>query len=58
MSAQVVVTAAVVSDNPEHITRAFEAFSRAAAGLALEGVAVYLEAGAPDDEVEDEDIEG
>jgi hypothetical protein len=48
------VSVAVTSDNPETITRAIEAFSRAAAGLALEASAeVYLIVG-PDLDVEEE----
>jgi len=48
------VCAQVMSDNPEHVARAVEAFARAAAGLALEGIAVSIYAETvTDDVVED-----
>jgi len=48
-----VVSLTVVSEEPEHITRAAEVMARAAAGLALDGVMVSLTIGAPEDEDED-----
>jgi hypothetical protein len=39
------VSLSVVTDDQETITRAMEALSRAGAGLALEGVSVFLMAG-------------
>lgn len=50
-----VVSLAVVSTEPEHITRAAEVMARAAAGLALEGIQVALNLGTPSDQDEDED---
>lgn len=48
-----VVSLTVVSENPEHVTRAAEVMARAAAGLVLEGVTVNLNLGIPsDDEAE------
>jgi hypothetical protein len=36
------ITLTVETNNPEHITRSAEAMSRAAAGLALEGIDAFL----------------
>lgn len=49
MAERIRVHMSVTSDQAEVITRAVEAMSRAAAGLALEGVEVWLTA-RPDDE--------
>lgn len=45
----IVVSANVVSKEPEQITRAFEALARAAAGLALEGIYVSVSASTVED---------
>ncbi|HEV2071065.1 MAG TPA: hypothetical protein VGR26_14845 [Acidimicrobiales bacterium] len=50
MGASIVVSCTVVTESQEHAARAGEAFSRAATGLALEGIAVSLTMGTPDDE--------
>ena len=46
----VVVSATVVTDDPEHIARAAEVFGRACAGLVLEGMSVSLSLGRGDAE--------
>lgn len=43
MSAEISITANVVSDNPLHAARAAEAFARVAAGLVLDGVQVSMD---------------
>lgn len=48
----VVVSVEVVTSDPEQVTRSIEAFARAAAGLALEGIAVSVNASTP---TEDDD---
>jgi hypothetical protein len=53
MSATVVISASVVTENPDHAAKAPEVFGRAAAGLVLEGIAVSVSMGVPDDEGED-----
>lgn len=54
MSLPTRVTMSVVSADLSTITRGVEAFARAATGLALEGLHVWLSVH-PDDEDEDED---
>ena len=49
-----VVSIAVVPTNPEHVVRTGEAFNRAAAGLALDGIAVNVNYGIPEDEPDDD----
>jgi hypothetical protein len=44
------VTASVVTENPEYVVKAAEAFGRAIAGLALEGINVGLNIGTVEDE--------
>ena len=44
------ISMSVQSDDPEQVTRAIEAMSRCAAGLALEGVLVSVTAGKVDEE--------
>lgn len=46
----VVISATVVTDNPDHAARAAEVLARAAAGLVLDGVPVNVSLGVPDDE--------
>lgn len=48
-----VVSATVVTNNPEHITRAAEVLGRASAGLVLDGIDVMLTFGKPEDDPED-----
>ena len=50
MSATVVISASVVIENPDHAAKAAEVLARAAAGLVLEGIAVSVFVGVPDDE--------
>lgn len=50
----VVVSATVVTRNSEHVAKAGEVLARAAAGLALEGIAVSLSFGIPEDDDEGE----
>ncbi len=49
----VVVSATVVTSNPEHVAKAGEVLGRAASGLALEGINVSLSFGIPDDDESD-----
>lgn len=51
MTDSIRVHMSVTSSDPQIVTRAIEAMSRAAAGLALEGVEVWVSA-RPDDEDE------
>ena len=53
MTATMVVSLTVVSDQPEVVARAAEVMGRAAAGLALEGIMVNLSMGTPGDEDDD-----
>ena len=46
MTATVVISASVVTENPD---QAAEVLARAAAGLVLEGIAVSVSMGVPDD---------
>lgn len=46
----VVVSATVVTEDPTHATKAAEVLARAAAGLVLDGIAVSVSMGLPDDE--------
>lgn len=46
----VVVSLTVVTDNPEHITKAAEVMGRAGAGLLLDGMSVSLTMGRGDAE--------
>jgi len=48
----VVVSATVVTENPEHVVKAAEILGRAAAGLGLDGISVSLTIGIPDEEEE------
>jgi len=50
VSATVVISASVVIENPDHAAKAAEVLARAAAGLVLEGIAVSVFVGVPDDE--------
>lgn len=50
----VVISATVVTDNPEHAARAAEVLARAAAGLVLDGIDVSVAMGVPEDEAEPE----
>ena len=56
MSAAVQVCIAIVTDQPEHVARAVEQFTRMATGLALEGVPVSVWIG-PDEWDDDDDDE-
>ncbi len=49
----VVVSATVVTENPEHAARAAEVLARAAAGLVLDGINVNVSLGIPDDDPEE-----
>ena len=49
----IVVSATVVTDNPEHAARAAEVLARAAAGLVLDGISVNVSLGIPDDDPEE-----
>lgn len=53
MTATMVVSLTVVSDQPEVVARAAEVMGRAAAGLALEGIMVNLSMGTPSAEDDD-----
>jgi len=53
-SQQVVVSVNVVTENPEAVTRSIEAFARAAAGLALEGLTLTVTIEASTVEVDEE----
>lgn len=46
----IVVSVTVVTDDPEQVTRTGEAFNRAAAGLALDGISVSVDYGIPNDD--------
>jgi hypothetical protein len=46
----VVISATIVTENPEHATRAAEAFARACTGLVLEGINVSLSMGYGDED--------
>jgi hypothetical protein len=48
----IVVSATVVTENPEHAARAAEVLARAAAGLVLDGISVNVSLGIPDDDEE------
>lgn len=50
MTATIVISASVVTENPEHANRAAEVLGRAAAGLVLDGINVNLSMGIPEDE--------
>ena len=50
----IVISASVVTNNPEHATRAAEVFARAAAGLVLDGVGVSIGMQMVPDEPDDE----
>ena len=50
-----VISATVVTSDPEQATRAAEVFGRAAAGLILDGINVTINMGIPEDEPEPED---
>jgi hypothetical protein len=50
VSTTIVISASVVTENPDHPAKAAEVFGRAAAGLVLEGIAVSVSMGVPDDE--------
>jgi hypothetical protein len=52
VTATMVVSLTVVSDQPDVVARAAEVMGRAAAGLALEGIMVNLSMGTPDDDDE------
>jgi hypothetical protein len=45
-----IVSATVMTDNQEHVTRAAETFARFCAGLLLEGITVSLTMGKVDSE--------
>jgi hypothetical protein len=51
--ADIVVSATVVTSDPEHVVKSAEAFGRAIAGLALEGISVGLSIGTVEDEDEE-----
>lgn len=51
----IVISAAVVTENPQHAARAAEVLARAAAGLVLDGIDVSVSMGIP---MEDEDDDG
>lgn len=48
--ADLVVSATVITTNADHVARATEAFGRAAAGLALEGMSVSVTVATLDDD--------
>jgi hypothetical protein len=43
----IIISASVVTDNPEHATRAAEVLARAATGLVLDGIDVSVAMGIP-----------
>jgi hypothetical protein len=49
----IVISASVVTDNPEHATRAAEVLARAATGLVLEGIYVNVSMGIAEEETEE-----
>jgi hypothetical protein len=53
VSRTIVITASVVTENPDHAAKAAEVFGRAAAGLVLEGIAVAVSMGVPGDQDND-----
>jgi hypothetical protein len=54
----VVISATVVTKNPDHVAKAAEVLARAAAGLALEGIDVSLSFGIPEDDEPDGETDG
>lgn len=52
----VVVSASVVTSDPQHIARAAEVLARAAAGLVLDGIDVTVGMGTPTEDDEEADV--
>lgn len=54
MKLSTVVSATVVTEDPEHVVKVAEAFSRVAAGLGVQGISVTVSIGVMEDDDDDD----